>query len=69
MPFLRLHIRQTSKSAETQDETENVRKGLASTKIEDSQPTKPREKQRARVHPDLRDLNFGELGEDKKYVD
>lgn len=68
----------------TQEDVENVQKGLAAAKIEDSELTKLQEKQRAavdrvvrggsirggrgeRVHPDLEDLNFGVLGEDKRY--
>jgi len=67
----------------TQEDVENVQKGLAAAKIDDSELTKLQEKQRAavdrvvrggsirggrgeRVHPDLEDLNFGELGEDKR---
>jgi len=70
----------------TQEDVENVQKGLAAAKIEDSELTKLQEKQRAavdrvvrggsirgargeQVHPDLEDLNFGELGEDKRCFD
>ena len=72
-----------SKPVVTQEDVENVQKGLAAAKIEGSELTKLQEKQRAavdravrsgsirgargeRVHPDLQDLNFGELGEDKR---
>jgi hypothetical protein len=66
----------------TQEEVENVQKGLVAAKLEDSELTKLQERQRAavdrvirsgsvrekggeQVHPDLQDLNFGEL-EDKR---
>jgi len=71
-----------SKPVVTQEDVENVQKGLAAAKIEGSELTKLQEKQRAavdravrsgsvrgrvgeQVHPDLQDLNFGELGEAK----
>jgi len=72
-----------SKSAGVQGEVEveNIQKGLASTKIEESELAKLQEKQRAavdratrgrndreggtQVHPDLQDLSFGPLGEDR----
>lgn len=70
-----------SKPAGTQEDVENVRKSLAATKVEDSELAKLQHKQRTvvgralrsrgvreggdEVHPDLQDLNFGELGEEK----
>lgn len=75
-------MHQLSRSAGTQEDVENVQKDLAAVKIEDSELTKLQEKQRAavdrvirggsvresgeQVHPDLQDLNFGDLGEDKR---
>ena len=79
----KLHTHQLSKPAGTQEDVENVQRGLAAAKLDDSELTKLQEKQRAAVgrvvrngsvrerdgetiHPDLQDLNFGELGEDKR---
>lgn len=65
----------------TQEEVENVQKGLVAAKLEDSELTKLQERQRAavdrvirsgsvrgkgeQVHPDLQDLNFGELEDER----
>ncbi|KAF9778213.1 hypothetical protein BJ322DRAFT_1093712 [Thelephora terrestris] len=66
-----------SKPTETQGGVEDIQKGLATTKLDDSELTRLQEKQRAavgratrggRVHPDLQDLDFGELGEDKNVL-
>jgi len=75
---------QLSKPGVTQEDVENIQKGLAAAKMGGSELTKLQEKQRAavdrvvrggsirgargeQVHPDLEDLNFGELGEEKRY--
>ena len=76
--LMELPICQLSKPTEGQDGVENVQKGLASTKLDDSEVTRLQEKQRAavdratrsggKVHPDLQDLSFGELEENKGCV-
>lgn len=64
------------KPTEKQDEADNVQKGLAAVTLEDSELTRLQGKQRAavdravrgsgeHVHPDLQDLNFGAVGEDR----
>ena len=71
-------IHQLSKPTEGQDGVENVQKGLANANLDDSEVTRLQEKQRAavdratrsggKVHPDLQDLSFGELEENKGCV-
>ena len=65
----------------TEQDVEDVQKGLAAAKIQDSELGKLQEKQRAAVqrsigrnttlggmHPDLQDLSFGNLGAEQRYV-